>query len=94
MTASHLIDPTRFLSEQLEQASPDLMRQMLTTFINGLMSAEAEAVCGAEYGQISADQVNSRNGYRHPHRNPRRHDPEATHRHLLPGLAPRAPPPR
>ena len=65
MTAPHFIDPARFLSEQLEQASPDLMRQMLTTFINALMSVEAEAVCGAEYGQISADRVNSRNGYRH-----------------------------
>ena len=65
MTAPHFIDPARFLSEQLEQASPDLMRQMLTTFINALMSAEAEAVCGAEYGQISADRINSRNGYRH-----------------------------
>ena len=65
MTAPHFIDPARFLSEQLEQASPDLMRQMLTTFINALMSAEAEAVCGAEYGQISTDRTNSRNGYRH-----------------------------
>jgi len=65
MTAPHFIDPARFLSEQLEQASPDLMRQMLTTFINALMNAEAEAVCGAEYGQISADRINSRNGYRH-----------------------------
>ncbi len=65
MTAPQFIDPARFLSEQLEQASPDLMRQMLTTFINALMNAEAEAVCGAEYGQISADRTNSRNGYRH-----------------------------
>ena len=65
MTAPHFIDPARFLSEQLEQASPDLMRQMLTTFINALMSAEAEAVCGAEYGQVSTERMNSRNGYRH-----------------------------
>ena len=48
MTAPHFIDPARFRSEQLEQAFPDLRRQMLTTFINALMSAEAEAVCGAE----------------------------------------------
>ena len=41
MTALHFIYPARFLSEQLERASPDLMRQMLTTFINSLMSAEA-----------------------------------------------------
>ncbi|MEE1621077.1 IS256 family transposase, partial [Zafaria sp. J156] len=64
MTAPHVIDPARFLSEQLAQASPDLMRQMLTTFINALMSAEADAVCGAEYGARSEERTNSRNGYR------------------------------
>src|SRR6185312_5715431 len=65
MTAPHVIDPARFLSEQLAQASPDLMRQMLTTFINALMSAEADAVCGAEYGARSEARNTSRNGYRH-----------------------------
>ena len=65
MTAPRVIDPARFLSEQLEQASPDLMRSMLTTFINALMSAEADAVCGAEYGVRSEARTNSRNGYRH-----------------------------
>jgi hypothetical protein len=47
MTAPSSIDPAHFLHEQLAQASPDLLRQMLTTFINTLMSAEADAVCGA-----------------------------------------------
>ncbi|NVM95675.1 IS256 family transposase [Arthrobacter wenxiniae] len=65
MTAPHVIDPARFLSEQLEQASLDLMRSMLTTFINALMSAEADAVCGAEYGARSETRTNSCNGYRH-----------------------------
>jgi putative transposase len=37
---------------------------MLTTFISALMSAEADAVCGAPYGMPSADRVNVRNGYR------------------------------
>ena len=64
MTAPSSIDPTAFLSEQLAQASPDLLRQMLTTFINTLMSAEADAVCGAEYGARSAERTNVRNGYR------------------------------
>lgn len=41
------------------------MRSMLTTFINALMSAEADAVCGAEYGVRSEARNNSRNGYRH-----------------------------
>jgi transposase-like protein len=64
MTAPSSIDPAHFLHEQLAQASPDLLRQMLTTFINTLMSAEADAVCGAEYGARSAERVNIRNGYR------------------------------
>ena len=64
MTATGSIDPTAFLHEQLAQASPDLLRQMLTTFINTLMSAESDAVCGAEYGARSAERTNSRNGYR------------------------------
>ena len=38
---------------------------MLTTFINALMSAEADAVCGAPYGMPDPDRVNVRNGYRH-----------------------------
>ncbi len=65
MTAPSSIDPARFLDEQLAQASPDLLRQMLTTFINTLMSAEADAVCGAEYGARAVERVNTRNGYRH-----------------------------
>jgi transposase-like protein len=37
---------------------------LLQTFINVLLSAEADAVCGAEYGTVSPDRVNRRNGYR------------------------------
>jgi putative transposase len=33
------IDPARLLEEQLLRASPDLLRELLTTFINTLMSA-------------------------------------------------------
>jgi transposase-like protein len=65
MTAVPSIDPARLLEEQLAQASPDLLRELLTTFINTLLSAEADAVCGAAYGQSSPDRVNIRNGYRH-----------------------------
>ena len=64
MTAPSSIDPAHFLHEQLAQASPDLLRQLLTTLINTLMSAEADAVCGAGYGQRSEARTNVRNGYR------------------------------
>jgi putative transposase len=64
MTVNPSIDPARLLEEQLSQASPDLLRELLTTFVNTLMSAEADSVCGAAYGQVSPDRVNRRNGYR------------------------------
>src|ERR671921_624197 len=65
MTVNPSIDPARMLEEQLAQASPDLLRELLGTFVNTLLSAEADAVCGAAYGQSSPERVNQRNGYRH-----------------------------
>jgi transposase-like protein len=64
MTAPHSIDPARFLAEQLADPGSDLLRAMSTAFVNALMSAEADAVCGAEYGASSPQRVNVRNGYR------------------------------
>jgi putative transposase len=65
MAAYPSIDPARFLHEHLAEASPDLLRSLLTTMIDTLMSAEADAVCGAAHGERSDARVNSRNGYRH-----------------------------
>ena len=61
----HHIDPTAYLEELLTQASPDLMRQMLTDFINQILSAQADTVCGADYATVSPQRTNTRNGYRH-----------------------------
>jgi transposase-like protein len=65
MTAGPSIDMSGWLHEQLDQASPDLLRGMVRTFAQALMSADADAVCGAAYGERSDERVNSRNGYRH-----------------------------
>jgi putative transposase len=65
MTVDASIDPARMLEEHLAQASPDLLRELLATFVNALLSAEADAVCGADYGAISPERTNRRNGYRH-----------------------------
>ena len=65
MTAPAMIDPARLLGQAVGDASPDLMRHLLGTVINALLSAEADAVCGAEYGVADPARVNSRNGYRH-----------------------------
>lgn len=64
MAATPSIDMSGWLSEQLTQASPDLLRAMLSTFVEALMGAEADAVCGAPFGARSDERVNTRNGYR------------------------------
>ena len=64
MTATPSIELPAWMAEQLSQASPDLLRQMVQIFAEALMSADADAVCGAAYGQRSPDRRNTRNGYR------------------------------
>jgi transposase-like protein len=65
MTAPHIVDPAGLLGEALSDASPDLMRHLLQTMINALLSADADAVVGAEWGERSPDRTTHRNGYRH-----------------------------
>ncbi|WP_121251580.1 IS256 family transposase [Nocardioides ferulae] len=64
MTAPHIVDPAGLLGEALAEASPDLMRSLLQTIINALLSADADAVVGAEYGQSTPGRTAQRNGYR------------------------------
>ena len=64
MAAGPSIDVSGWLEEQLAQASPDLLRSMVQTFAGALMGAEADAVCGAGYGERSEERTNTRNGYR------------------------------
>lgn len=64
MTAPEIVPLAGLLEENLASASPDLLRAMVKTFAEALMSADADAVCGAEYGQVSDERVNQRNGYR------------------------------
>ena len=54
---------TRF-EDTLESASPDLLREMIRGFAQRMMDAEVEDLCGAGYGEVSPERVNSRNGYR------------------------------
>lgn len=58
------MDVNEWLRKQLEQAEPDLLREMVQTFAETLMSADADETCGAPYGVVSPDRVNRRNGYR------------------------------
>ena len=58
------MDVSGWLRKQLEEASPDLLRAMVKEFAEALMSADADAVCGAGYGERTPERVNRRNGYR------------------------------
>src|SRR5918995_2712020 len=56
--------PVRMVRRAAAGASPDLLRDMIKTFAEALMGADADAVCGAEYRARSTERTNSRNGYR------------------------------
>jgi putative transposase len=52
------------LHKLLESAAPDVLREILTEAVTKLMGLEVDALCGAGYGERSAERVNARNGYR------------------------------
>jgi hypothetical protein len=55
MTALQSVDAAGWLRQQATEGSPDVLPTLVASFANALMSAEADAVCGAEYGQRSDD---------------------------------------
>jgi transposase-like protein len=64
MAAELSVNVADLVGQHLESASPDVLRAMVKTFADALMSAEADALCGAGYGERSDERTNSRNGYR------------------------------
>jgi len=58
------MDLLAWLRKQLQQADPDLLREMVRSFAETLMGAEADALCGASFRERSGERVNRRNGYR------------------------------
>lgn len=58
------IESLTWLREQVEQADTDLLREMVRTVAEALMSAEATALCNAGYGERTPERTNARNGYR------------------------------
>ena len=58
------MDALVWLRKQLDADGNDLLREMVRSFAEELMGADADALCGAAYGEASPDRVNRRNGYR------------------------------
>ena len=61
----HTMDVSIWLRKQLEE-SPDLLRVMMKDFAEALMSADADAVCGAGYAvgadRSGEDEIRARGG--------------------------------
>jgi len=55
----------RRIEEQVAQARPDLLGQLLITFIKARMSADADSVRRALRNPVRRERMNRRNGYRH-----------------------------
>ena len=64
MEVTNTMGAAEVLRKYLLEADPDLVRSMVQTFAEALMSAEVQGLCNAEYGEVSPERVNSRNGYR------------------------------
>ncbi|MCC5580934.1 IS256 family transposase [Microtetraspora sp. AC03309] len=64
MAVNNSVDSAGWLAKQIETDDPDLLRSMVKTMAEVLMSAEADSLCGAAYGERSGERTNSRNGYR------------------------------
>jgi putative transposase len=58
------MDALEWLRKHLEAECSDLLREMVRTFAERLMSAEVEVLCNAGYAEVTPERTNSRNGYR------------------------------
>lgn len=62
--ARNTMEPIAIMRKQLEDAEPDLLRDLLHGVVQALMGAEIDGLAGAGHGERSPERVNRRNGYR------------------------------
>ena len=81
MEVTNTMGAAEVLRKYLLEADPDLVRSMVQTFAEALMSAEVQGLCNAEYGEVSPERVNfaqrlSLEALGHQGRHDRLHDPK------------------
>jgi len=64
MATTSSMDLVALVREHLAEAHPDVLRSLIETFVEALMGAEVDAICGAAYHHASPERTNRRNGYR------------------------------
>jgi transposase-like protein len=58
------MEPIAFIRKQLEEAEPDLLRDLLHDVVDRIMASEVDGLAGAGHGERSPERTNRRNGYR------------------------------
>ncbi len=58
------MDVLAALRKRIEDTDPDMLRSLVHGVVELLMGAEADTMCGAEFGERSPERTNHRNGYR------------------------------
>ena len=61
MTDIERMDVPALIGNALRESDPDVLRSMVQTMAEMLMSAEVDGLCGAPKGVRSEDRVNQRN---------------------------------
>ena len=64
MTSCHIVNPYELIKKAVDDASPDLLRNLPQATINMLLSAGADQVEGAEYGAPTTGRIAQRNEFR------------------------------
>lgn len=62
--ARDTMEPIAFIRKQLEEAEPDLLRDLLHDVVDRIMASEVDGRAGAGHGERSPERTNRRNGYR------------------------------
>ena len=62
--ATPTMEPFAVIRKQLEEAEPDLLRDLLHGVVQALMGAEVDGRTGAGFGERSPERTNRRNEYR------------------------------
>ena len=62
--ANPTMEPFAVMRKQLEEAEPDLLRDLLHGIVQGLTAADVDGLAGAGFGERTPERTNRRNGYR------------------------------
>jgi transposase-like protein len=61
--ANPTMEPFAVIRKHLEEAEPDLLRELLQGVAEALMGVEVDSLAGAAYRERSALRTNRRNGF-------------------------------